>query len=588
MAESGSLKAERFSLKSVSNKLIAKARKLLSQEMKTRSHGQPPAPAGDREKLFIGLAFPNRYYTAMSNLGFQAVYQLFNDQPQTVCERVFWPDPEDLAEVRRTGTPLFTLESQRPVRTFDILAFSISYENDYPHLLQMMELAGIPLLRQERKEGHPLIMAGGATVLMNPEPLAEFVDFFVIGEAEAIVAPLVRVLREGKLQGRSKEELLNELTALEGVYVPEFYSIAYRPEGTIESRTPRENAPSRVRRVWLKNLNDALTASSVLTPHTELSDMFLMELSRGCHRRCRFCASCYTYFPHRVREEPFLREMALRDSNPGTKVGLVGAAISDYPDLITLGREVLQSRRTLSFSSLRVDSLTPELADLVYDSGQKTVTLAPEAGSERMRRVIGKGFTEEEIFRAAEILVDRGVRSFRLYFMIGLPEEKAEDIRGIVELAKKIRHHMRERSRGKKGAERILLSLNSFVPKPGTPFQWHPFENVRNLNEKIKIVERGVRQEKGVSVAADLPKWSYVQTLLARGDRRVGKLLLAVHRLNGNWPQAYRSVDVNPDFYVYRERGRDEIFPWDFIDHGIHKEWLWAEYQRALQEGGNI
>jgi len=572
----------------VSRKLIAKARKLLAQETKTRTHGQPPAPEGDREKLFIGLAYPNRYYTAMSNLGFQAVYQLFNDQPQTVCERVFWPDPEDLAEVRRTGTPLFALESQRPVRTFDILAFSISYENDYPHLLQMMELAGIPLLRQERKEGHPLIMAGGATVLLNPEPLAEFVDFFVIGEAEAVVAPLVRVLREGKLQGRSKEELLNELTALEGVYVPEFYSIAYRPEGTIESRAPRENAPSRVRRVWLKNLNEALTASSVLTPHTELSDMFLMELSRGCHRRCRFCASCYTYFPHRVREEPFLREMALRDSSPGTKVGLVGAAISDYPDLLTLGREVLQSRRTLSFSSLRVDSLTPELADLVYDSGQKTVTLAPEAGSERMRRVIGKGFTEEEIFRAAEILVDRGVRNFRLYFMIGLPEEKAEDIRGIVELAKKIRHHMRERSHGKKGAERILLSLNSFVPKPGTPFQWHPFENVRNLNEKIKIVERGVRQEKGVSVAADLPKWSYVQTLLARGDRRVGKLLLAVHRLNGNWPQAYRSVDVNPDFYVYRERGRDEIFPWDFIDHGINKEWLWAEYQRALQEGGNI
>ena len=572
----------------MSNKLIAKARMLLAQETKTRTHGQPPAPEGDRGKLLIGLAYPNRYYTAMSNLGFQAVYQLFNDQPQTVCERVFWPDPEDLAEVRRTGTPLFTLESQRPVRTFDILAFSISYENDYPHLLQMMELAGIPLLRQERKEGHPLIMAGGATVLLNPEPLAEFVDFFVIGEAEAIVAPLVRVLREGKYQGKPKEELLNELTALEGVYVPEFYSIVYRPEGTIESRTPRGNAPSRIRRGWLKNLNEALTASSVLTPHTELSDMFLVELSRGCHRRCRFCASCYTYFPHRVREEPFLREMALRDSSPGTKVGLVGAAISDYPDLLTLGREVLQSRRTLSFSSLRVDSLTPELADLVYDSGQKTVTLAPEAGSERMRRVIGKGFTEEEILRAAETLVDRGVRSFRLYFMIGLPEEKAEDIRGIVDLAKKIRHHMRERSRGKKGAERILLSLNSFVPKPGTPFQWHPFENVRSLNEKIKMVERGVRREKGVSVAADLPKWSYVQTLLARGDRRVGKLLLAVHRLNGNWPQAYRSVDVNPDFYVYRERGRDEIFPWDFIDHGIHKEWLWAEYQRALQEGGNI
>ena len=558
---------------------------LLAQETKTRTSGPRSSPDGAKGKLSIALAYPHRYYTAMSNLGFQTVYQLFNDQPETVCQRVYWPDLEDLAEYRRTETPLFTLESQQPVRTFDILAFSISYENDYPHLLQMMELAGIPLRSQERKEGDPLVMAGGATVLMNPEPLAEFVDFFVIGEAEVIVAPLVQALREGKMRGKPKEEVLSELTTLEGIYVPEFYSITYRPEGTIESRTPRKNAPSRVKRVWLRNLNDSLTASSFLTPHTELSDMFLLELSRGCHRRCRFCASSYTYFPHRVRDGPFLREMALRDSRPGTKVGLVGAAISDYPDLLALGREVLQSRRTLSFSSLRVDSLTPELTDLVCDSGQKTVTLAPEAGSERMRRIIGKGFTEREILQAAEILADRGIRSFRLYFMIGLPEEKTEDIKGIVDLAKKIRHHIRERSRGKKGAERILLSLNSFVPKPGTPFQWHPFEKVRNLTEKIKMVERGVRQEKGVSVAADLPKWSYLQTLLARGDRRVGKFLLAVHRLDGNWPQAYRSVDVNPDFYVYRERARDEVFPWDFIDHGIDKESLWAEYQRAFREG---
>jgi radical SAM superfamily enzyme YgiQ (UPF0313 family) len=276
--------------------------------------------------------------------------------------------------------------------------------------------------------------------------------------------------------------------------------------------------------------------------------------------------------------------MALRASGPGTKVGLVGAAISDYPDLLSLGREILHSQRTLSFSSLRVDSLTPELAELVYDSGQKTITLAPEAGSERMRRIIRKGFTEQEIIHAAEVLTDRGIRSFRLYFMIGLPEEKTEDIKGIVDLTKKIRHHIRERSRGKKGAERILLSLNPFVPKPGTPFQWHPFEDVRNLNEKIKMVQRGLRREKGVSVAADVPKWSYLQTLLSRGDRRVGKFLLAAHGLGGNWPQAYRSVDVNPDFYVYRKRAWEEVFPWDFIDHGINKELLWAEYQQAFKD----
>jgi radical SAM superfamily enzyme YgiQ (UPF0313 family) len=568
----------------MSKKLIEKAKKLLSEERIILPSGQPSFPNGFGEKLSIALAYPHRYYTAMSNLGFQTVHRLFNEQPNTVCQRVFLPDPEDVAEYRRTETPLFSLESQQPVRSFDILAFSISYENDYPHLLQMMELARIPLRSQERTGADPLVMAGGATVLMNPEPLADFVDFFVIGEAEVIAGPLIQVLREGKVQGKPKEELLHELMTIEGIYVPQFYSVTYRPEGTIESWIPRETAPPRVKRVWLKNLNSSLTVSSLLTPNTELSGMLLLELSRGCHRRCRFCAGCYTYFPHRVRDGPLLREMALRASGPGTKVGLVGAAISDYPDLLSLGREVLHSQRPLSFSSLRVDSLTPELADLIYDSGQKTITLAPEAGSERMRRIIRKGFTEQEIIHAAEVLTDRGIRSFRLYFMIGLPEEKTEDIKGIVDLTKKIRHHIRERSRGKKGAERILLSLNPFVPKPGTPFQWHPFEDVRNLNEKIKMVQRGLRQEKGVSVAADVPKWSYLQTLLSRGDRRVGRFLLAAHGLGGNWPQAYRSVDVNPDFYVYRKRAWEEVFPWDFIDHGINKELLWAEYQQALKE----
>jgi radical SAM superfamily enzyme YgiQ (UPF0313 family) len=568
----------------MSKKLIEKAKKLLSEERIILPSGQPSFPNGFGEKLSIALAYPHRYYTAMSNLGFQTVHRLFNEQPNAVCQRVFLPDPEDVAEYRRTETPLFSLESQQPVRSFDILAFSISYENDYPHLLQMMELARIPLRSQERTGADPLVMAGGATVLMNPEPLADFVDFFVIGEAEVIAGPLIQVLREGKIQGKPKEELLHELMTIEGIYVPQFYSVTYRPEGTIESWIPRETAPPRVKRVWLKNLNSSLTVSSLLTPNTELSGMLLLELSRGCHRRCRFCAGCYTYFPHRVRDGPLLREMALRASGPGTKVGLVGAAISDYPDLLSLGREVLHSQRPLSFSSLRVDSLTPELADLIYDSGQKTITLAPEAGSERMRRIIRKGFTEQEIIHAAEVLTDRGIRSFRLYFMIGLPEEKTEDIKGIVDLTKKIRHHIRERSRGKKGAERILLSLNPFVPKPGTPFQWHPFEDVRNLNEKIKMVQRGLRQEKGVSVAADVPKWSYLQTLLSRGDRRVGRFLLAAHGLGGNWPQAYRSVDVNPDFYVYRKRAWEEVFPWDFIDHGINKELLWAEYQQALKE----
>ncbi len=547
--------------------------------------GRPSARDGHRGKLSIALAYPHRYYTAMSNLGFQAVYRLFNEQPDTLCQRVFLPETEDLEEHRRTETPLFSLESQRPVHTFDILAFSISYENDYLHLLLMMDLARIPLLKKDRQESAPLVVAGGATVLMNPEPLADFVDLFVIGEGEVVVAPLTEALRRWKEEGQSKEAMLAELATMEGVYVPQFYDVRYHPDGTIAFFAPQQGFPDRVKRVWLKNLNDSLTISSLVTPNTELSRMLLVELSRGCRRGCRFCASCYTYFPHRLRDSSLLKEAALKGSSPAGKIGLVGAAISDYPELVSVGQEILHSQKPLSLSSLRVDSLTPQLADLVLASGQKSITLAPEAGSERMRRVVRKGFTEAEILGAAEILADRGVSNLRLYFMIGLPGENVEDVKAIVDLTKKIRHHLLKKSRGLRKTVRINLSLNSFVPKPATPFQWHPFEDVRSLNDKIKTVKKGLQKEPGISVVADVPKWAYLQSLLSRGDRRVGKLLLTAHRFGGNWPQAYRSVDINPDFYVYRRRPFEEILPWDFIDHGLSKEFLWSEYQEALKEG---
>ena len=566
--------------------MFEKAKRLLAEEIRINPEEPFSLHPQPNERLSIALAFPNRYSTAMSNLGFQAVYRLFNSQPNTRCERVFLPDPEDLAEYDRTNTPLFSLETQRPVRSFDAVAFSISYENDYPNLLKTLELARIPLRRQERSEKDPLIIAGGATVLMNPEPLTDFIDLFFVGEAEMVAGPLTVLLCKWRETGTKKEKLLEELARFEGVYIPQFYEAAYRPDGLLESFRPRGDFPARVKRAWLPCLDDSLTLSAVTTPQTELSGMLLAELSRGCRRGCRFCAGSYTYFPHRVRKGFLLEEAILKRAAPGGKVGLVGAAISDYPDLLPLTKRILESGKVPSFSSLRVDSLTFELAKLVAASGQKTVTLAPEAGSERMRRIVRKGFNEEEILRAAEILHDQGIRRLRLYFMIGLPAEGPEDVKAIIELTKKIRHHLVKRERGKKGTDKITLSLNSFVPKPGTPFQWHPFEDVRRLQEKIKGIRNGLKQERGIEVAGDVPKWAYLQTLLSRGDRRVGKVLLKAHHLGGNWPQVFREVDLNPDFFVYRPRAFEELLPWDFIDHGIKKEFLWKEYQEALKEGG--
>jgi radical SAM family uncharacterized protein len=569
----------------LSPKLYEKAKRLLAEEIRVNPEEPFPSRSHPEEKLSIALAFPNRYFTGMSNLGFHAVYRLFNAQPETRCERVFLPDPEDIDEYARTGTPLFSLETQRPVRSFDVVAFSVSYENDYPNLLKILDLAGIPLRREERAEKDPLVIAGGATALMNPEPLADFADLFFIGEAETALAPLAALLREWRAGGGGKEDVLKKLARLEGVYVPRFYDVAYGPDGLLRSFTPRGDFPPRIRRAWLRTLDDSPTLSAVTTPNTELANMLLAELSRGCPRGCRFCAGSYTYFPYRARQGSLLEEAVGRRRAAEGKIGLVGAAISDYPDLLPLTKKILESSKAPSFSSLRVDSLTPALAQIVAASGQKTVTLAPEAGSERMRRVIRKGFTEEEILRAAGILNDEGIRSFRLYFMVGLPAEGPEDVKAIIELTKRIRHHLLKRGRGRRGVEKVTLSLNSFVPKPGTPFQWHPFEEVRRLQEKIKTIRAGLKQERGVEVAADVPKWAYLQTLLSRGDRRVGRLLLAAHRLGGNWPQVFREADLNPDFYVYRPRAFEELLPWDFIDHGIAKEFLWKEYQEALKEG---
>ncbi|HSR11004.1 MAG TPA: hypothetical protein VLS90_06130, partial [Thermodesulfobacteriota bacterium] len=332
----------------MSTKLFRKAQTLLSQEKKVLPF--PPPPADVSGVLSVALAYPNRYYTAMSNLGFQAVYWLMNREPETVCERVFLPDPEDIPEHIRAGTPLFSLESRRAVRSFDLLAFSLSYENDYPNVLTMLELAGIPVLKKDRGERGPLVMAGGASVLMNPEPLADFIDFFAVGEAEEMVGEILRSLHRGRDAGFGRDALLEELARIEGVYVPSLYDISYKADGTVETFTPRGGAPPRVKRIWVKDVNRSVTLSPIVTPNTELSGMLLLELSRGCRRGCRFCAGCYAYFPHRLRRETLVAE-ALESAGDVERVGLVGAAISDYPELVPLGREILARNKGVSFSS---------------------------------------------------------------------------------------------------------------------------------------------------------------------------------------------------------------------------------------------
>ncbi|MHB8069969.1 MAG: radical SAM protein, partial [Desulfobaccales bacterium] len=528
----------------------------------------------------VALVYPHIYPVAMGNLGFQVIYRLLNEQPGLVCERAFLPGPQEWEEYRRTRTPILTLESQRPLRDFGAVAFSISFEGDYPQILQILEAGQIPLLAADRRPGDPLILAGGVATFLNPEPLAPFVDAFFLGEGEAGAVPFFQFLAEAG-SARDRQIILRELAqTIPGVYVPQGYQPGYAADGTLAAFTPRAGFPPRVRPPHLSELAPYPTHSHILAPQSEWGEMFLVETGRGCSRGCRFCAAGFVYRPPREREAAALFPQILEGLQKSRKVGLVGAAVSDHPEVKDLCRKVLDAGGALGISSLRADSVDEELFRLLAQGGVRSLALAPDAGSERLRRVLNKGLTQEELARAAIALNAAGLPQMRLYFMLGLPTETLEDVEEIPRLVKYLEHRVVKDSRGKPRLGLITLSLSSFVPKPFTPFQWSPFLEVGELKKRLKLVRQGLQGMKEVRVHTDLPKWAHVQALLSRGDRRVGELLLAAHRRG--WNRAFKESPVNPDFFTLRERGQHELFPWDFIDHGLDKTYLWEEYQKAL------
>jgi radical SAM superfamily enzyme YgiQ (UPF0313 family) len=528
----------------------------------------------------VALVYPHIYPVAMGNLGFQVIYRLINAQPGLVCERAFLPGPEEWEEHRRTNTPLLTLESQRPLSDFAAVAFSISFEGDYPQVLQILEAGQIPLLAADRGPGDPLVLAGGVATFLNPEPLAPFVDAFFLGEGEAGAAPFFQFLAEAG-GSRDRHTILRELAqTIPGVYVPRGYQPRYGPDGTLTAFTPEPGYPPRVRPPHLPELAPYPTHSHILAPQSEWGEMFLVETGRGCSRGCRFCAAGFVYRPPRERKAGSLYPQILAGLEESRKVGLVGAAVSDHPEVKDLCRQVLDAGGGIGISSLRADTADEELLRLLARGGVRTVALAPDAGSERLRRVLNKGLTREDLALAAAALNASGLSRLRLYFMVGLPTETLEDVEEIPQLVRHLQHRVLKESRGKRRLGLITLSLSSFVPKPFTPFQWAPFLEVGELKKRLKAVRQGFQGVKEVRVNTDLPKWAYVQALLARGDRRAGELLLAAHARG--WTRAFRESPVNPDFFTLRERREDELFPWDFIGHGLDKSYLWEEYQKAL------
>ncbi|HNJ41759.1 MAG TPA: radical SAM protein [Acidobacteriota bacterium] len=539
--------------------------------------------------LNIALAYANTYYIAMSNLGFQAVYKLFNLYETVTCERAFLPDRDILEDMERARLPLVTLESQTPVNEFDVLAFSISFETDYLNVPTMLRLAGIPVLREDRSESDPLVVVGGAATFLNPEPIADFVDVVCVGEGEGLVPQLVEFIE----QSSSRAELLERLSYEPGFYVPSFYDVEYNDDGTIADIVPKGRAPRRVLRVRAamrkqeSKIKDApeyvnfVPESLILTPHTEMSNRFMMEISRGCSMGCRFCWAGFSYLPPRVFAAENLLDRASRARPHTDEIGLVATAVCDHPEITTLLGGLRDMEYRISVSSLRLDQITDELLDALVESCDQTIAVAPETGSYRLRRAINKNLTDEEILDICQRIFNRGILNLKLYMMVGLPTEEQEDIDAIVSLTRRVRQLMIDEGRRFGRVGRVVVSLNGFVPKPHTPLQWEPMIPEKQLDKKIQYLTRELPKIKNVEVRAMSSRIAYQQTMLSLGDRRLSQFLIENDRLR-NFKQALRMTDLDIDFYTLRRKGVDEVLASDMIDNGLSREFLLKEYNRAV------
>jgi len=563
--------------------LYEKARGLLSEE-----NGTIKKAFGG--KISIALCYPNTYQIGMSNLGFQKIYYLLNQYNDVLCERVFLPSHEDEIHFKKENIPLFSLESQTPVHNFDILAFSVTFESDYINILKILNLSHIPIRSKDRNERHPLILMGGICATFNPEPLSDFIDIFFIGEGDEAIGEFVDALREGyEFSGRKADsDSLNDfylrLSAIDGIYIPSAYEATYKSSGVIEKVSPKDRFPQKVKRRWVRDLNKTPTSSKVITSNTVFGDMFLIEVERGCGKHCRFCLAGYSYRP--VRN--YSAEVILKEVSEGLrykrKIGLIGSAICDSPYIDEISDGIAKMGGTISVSSLRLDRLSKKLIDLLSASGHRTATIAPEAGSERLRKIINKEMSDDEILDAVQFMASAGLTNFKLYFLIGLPTETDDDIDAIINLTKRIKHSILKIAKSKGHLGNITLSVNPFIPKPFTPYQWERMEDTKSLNGKIKKIKSGLKGVSNINIIHELPKWAFVQALLSRGDRRIGELLYKCYELNGDWFKTFRETNINPEFYVYRERDFDEILPWDHIDSGIRKDYLVKEAKKSREE----
>jgi radical SAM superfamily enzyme YgiQ (UPF0313 family) len=552
-----------------------RARDLLANEV-----GYTRKPHGGR--LRVALAFPNTYFVGMSNLGFQTVYSLFNAEDGIVCERTFLPPKSELDALRASGSRLITVESQTPVREFDIFALSVSFEWDYTNVLTLLRLAGIPLRAADRTHHDPIVMIGGAVTFVNPEPLAPFADIIAAGEGEALIPPLVAAFQEAA----DRDDMLRRLVAERGFYVPAFYDVKYGDDGTIRAFVVKEGtpAPPVVRKAALRSTEAAdPPATQIFTPDTEFGSRFLVEVVRGCANLCRFCWAGYNYLPVRAFPKDRILELARRARPHSSRVGLVSIALCDHPEIEAILTSLVEMGYSISPASLRLDDLTPTILRLLRESGERTITIAPETGSDRLRRVINKTMTNDEILAAADMIFATGFENLKLYFMLGIPTETDDDLVAIRDLTLQLREIMLTHARPRGQIGRIVGSVNPLVPKPGTAYQWLPMEGDSSIEKKIGRMRSLMADIDNVYFNIKSERHSFYQALLSLGDRRVAPAIEAAERNGGNWRAAVKEADVDADFYVFRDRSHDAVLPWDIIDGGMKDAFFRTEADKALK-----
>ncbi|HZK00669.1 MAG TPA: TIGR03960 family B12-binding radical SAM protein [Tissierellaceae bacterium] len=555
----------------------------------------------DKIKVKFAFCFPDIYDVGMSHLGLHILYNLINEVEDFACERVFspWIDMEEL--MRKENIPLYSLENKEEIKNFDFLGFTLQYEMSYTNILNILDLAEIPLLSKDRDDSHPIVIAGGPCAY-NPEPLADFIDIFVLGEGEEVTLELLNKYQEYKEGTWDKEIFLKYIASIEGLYIPKFYDVDYHEDGTIKAMVPLvDEAPKTVKKRMVRDLDSMYSPETMIVPYIEtVHDRVVLEIFRGCTHGCRFCQAGMLYRPIREKSPSRLLELAekLVENTGYEDISLSSLSTCDYSQLQLLVSSLMEKFQDqsvgVSLPSLRLDSFSIDILKEIEKVRKSGLTFAPEAGSQRLRDVINKGVNEEDLVNAVSYAFKEGWSRIKLYFMLGLPTETDEDVLGIKELSYLVKDLFFDRPREeRKGNFSVTASASCFVPKPFTPFQWVKQESLEEFKRKAYLVKDNIKDKK-VTFNYHDPELSYVEAVFARGDRRLSKALLEAWkkgcRFDGwsehfdydKWLQAFEDSDIDGDFYARRDREKDEIFPWDFIDIGVSKKYLYKEYQKAM------